>query len=276
MEKPAIGAPDPEASGAAAEALPVVLECAGLTIRFGGLVALADFNLTLRQGELVGLIGPNGAGKTTVFNLITGIYRPTAGDVRLFHRSIIGLRPHRITQLGIARTFQNIRLFANMTVLDNVRTAFHSRTRTGVLAAILRTRGFHAEEQAVTRRALELLETLHLSHRAGELARNLPYGEQRRLEIARALATGPRVLLLDEPAAGMNPSESRELRDLIEDVHRRFGLTTLLIEHHMDVVMSVCERVVVLDHGRTIAEGTPDEVRRNPAVIAAYLGEEAV
>ncbi|ADU52436.1 amino acid/amide ABC transporter ATP-binding protein 1, HAAT family [Thermaerobacter marianensis DSM 12885] len=258
-----------------ADALPVVLECRGLSIRFGGLVALSDFNLTLRQGELVGLIGPNGAGKTTVFNLITGIYRPTAGDIRLFDRSIVGLRPHRITQLGVARTFQNIRLFGNMTVLDNVRTAFHSRTRTGVIPAILRTRGFHAEEQAVTRRALELLETLRLSHRAEELARNLPYGEQRRLEIARALATGPRVLLLDEPAAGMNPSESRELRDLIEEVHRRFGLTTLLIEHHMDVVMSVCQRVVVLDYGRTIAVGTPDQVRRNPAVIAAYLGEEA-
>ena len=257
------------------ESLPVVLECRGVTIRFGGLVALSDFNLTLRQGELVGLIGPNGAGKTTVFNLITGIYRPTEGDIRLFHRSIVGLRPHRITQLGVARTFQNIRLFGNMTVLDNVRTAFHARTRTGVLAALLRTRGYHAEERAITRRALELLEALRLSHRVAELARNLPYGEQRRLEIARALATGPRILLLDEPAAGMNPSESRELRDLIEEVHRRFGLTTLLIEHHMDVVMSVCERVVVLDYGRTIASGTPDQVRRDPAVIAAYLGEEA-
>ncbi|MFO7273921.1 MAG: ABC transporter ATP-binding protein [Symbiobacteriaceae bacterium] len=251
-----------------------VLECQDVSIRFGGLVALSGFNLTLQQGEIVGLIGPNGAGKTTVFNLITGIYRPTEGDIRLFGRSIVGLRPHRITQMGVARTFQNIRLFGNMTVLDNVRTAFHSRTRTGVLAALLRTRGYHAEEHALTRRALELLDILGLSHRAGALARNLPYGEQRRLEIARALATAPVLLLLDEPAAGMNPQESRELRDLIAEIHRRFGLTILLIEHHMDVVMSVCHRVVVLDYGRSIAAGTPDEVRRNPAVIAAYLGEE--
>jgi branched-chain amino acid transport system ATP-binding protein len=250
-----------------------LLELRGVTKAFGGLVAVNDFSAGLAERDLVGLIGPNGAGKTTVFNLITGMYRPTSGSVRFAGEEIGGLAPWRIYQRGIARTFQNIRLFRGLSVLDNVRVACHHRCRAGVLDAVLRTPRFAREERESTERAMELLETLGLAGRRDELARNLPYGEQRRVEIARALSAGPKLLLLDEPAAGMNPFEVGRLMELIEFIHERFGLAVLLIEHQMKVVMGVCRRVVVMDFGTVIAEGAPEAVRANPRVIEAYLGE---
>jgi branched-chain amino acid transport system ATP-binding protein len=251
-----------------------MLEIEGLSIRFGGLQAVTDFNLTMEPGELLGLIGPNGAGKTTVFNMLTGLYHPNSGRITFQGRSLRGLKPNRITRLGIARTFQNIRLFGNLSVLDNVRVAYHLRSRVGMLASVLRTPGFSRQEREFLGEARRLLGVLGLEGRALELAKNLPYGEQRRVEIARALATGAPLVLLDEPAAGMNPQETAELMNTIRRLNTEFEKTILLIEHHMEVVMGVCRRIVVLDYGETIARGTPEEIRRDRRVIEAYLGEE--
>jgi branched-chain amino acid transport system ATP-binding protein len=252
-----------------------LLETRRLTQRFGGLVAVADLNLYVRAHELLGLIGPNGAGKTTVFNLITGVYKPTEGKILFRGGPIAGMEPSRIHALGIARTFQNIRLFAGLSVLDNVRIAHHARTRYGLVPALLRTPRLRREEERVIAESLALLRTLGLEESAGEQARNLPYGQQRRLEIARALASRPRLLLLDEPAAGMNPHEIGELMEFIARIREEFDVTILLIEHQMKLVMGICERITVLDFGATIADGTPEAVRADRRVLAAYLGEPA-
>jgi branched-chain amino acid transport system ATP-binding protein len=266
---PAPAPPAPAATAPPAAALDVQR----VTRAFGGLTAVSDFSLRVAVGELVGLIGPNGAGKTTCFNLITGVYPPTAGEVRLGERRIDGLNPVAINRAGIARTFQNIRLFQNLTVLDNVVVGFGRAAEHGLLRTILRTPRFVREQRDAEARGMDLLHTLGLADKADRVARNLPYGDQRRLEIARALATDPRILLLDEPAAGMNPAEKAALMGLIRLIRDRFRLGILLIEHDMKLVMSICERVTVLDHGETIAVGTPAEVQCNPDVIEAYLGE---
>jgi branched-chain amino acid transport system ATP-binding protein len=249
-----------------------LLEIRDLSIAFGGLKAVQDFSLTLARGDLQGLIGPNGAGKTTVFNLVTGVYRPQVGTVRLGSRVLNGLRPHQIAAAGVARTFQASRLFADLTVRDNVRIGCQLRATHGLWATVWRTTRHVADEARIRDRCEQLLATFGLTKRRGELARNLPYGDQRRLEMARALATDPQVLLLDEPAAGMNPPEKLALRELIRSVRRQFDVTILLIEHDMGVVMDICERITVLDYGVTIAVGTPQEVQRDARVIAAYLG----
>jgi len=252
-----------------------MLEIKGLLKQFGGLKAVKDFDLSIHQGELVGLIGPNGAGKTTVFNLITGIYVPTAGSIKYCNDSIAGLPPHEITQKGIARTFQNIRLFPNLTVLDNVRIAYHPHAGYGLFDAILHTGKYFQLEKELTERAQEFLAVFSLHDRQGEIAKNLPYGEQRRLEIARALAATPELLLLDEPAAGMNPGEVASLMDLIHFIREKFKLTILLIEHQMRVVMGICEWITVMDFGEVISRGDPEEIQNDPRVIEAYLGRGA-
>jgi branched-chain amino acid transport system ATP-binding protein len=259
----------------------LILKVTDLSIVFGGLRAVSDFSCDLRQGELVGLIGPNGAGKTTVFNMLSGIYAPTAGEIVFWDRhekAHVGekLSPATLNHIGIARTFQNIRLFNKLTVEDNVRIALHaSRTQTP-LDAFFRLRRFRQDEQRMIEQTGELLSLFNIEQKKHELARNLPYGEQRKLEIARALATNPTLLLLDEPAAGMNPQETGELMKLITFIREKFRLTILLIEHDMHLVMGICERLIVLDYGRIIAAGDPGAIRRDPAVIKAYLGEDAV
>ena len=245
-------------------------------IRFGGLKAVSDVNLELKQGELVGLIGPNGAGKTTFFNLLTGVYVPTEGSIMLDEEKLNGLAPYKITKKGISRTFQNIRLFSELSVLDNVKVAYHSLAKHSMVSSIFRLPSHFSGEKEMEEKAIEFLKIFNLEGFMHEKAKNLPYGQQRRLEIARALAANPKLLLLDEPAAGMNPQETEELMNLIALIRERFSLTILLIEHDMGLVMGVCERIYVLDSGQLIAEGNPEQIRNNPKVIKAYLGEEVV
>lgn len=243
-------------------------------IQFGGLKAVSGFNMEIHQGELIGLIGPNGAGKTTSFNLLTGVYVPTEGEVLFEGKRLNGHKPYQITRKGISRTFQNIRLFNELSVLDNVKVAYHSLAKHSITSSILRLSSHFAGEKEMEEKAIQFLQIFNLEQYKEEIAKNLPYGQQRRLEIARALAAGPKLLLLDEPAAGMNPQETHQLMELIAFIRKEFNLTILLIEHDMKLVMGICERIYVLDHGQLIARGTPEEIRNHPKVIEAYLGEE--
>ncbi len=258
----------------------LILQVNDLSIVFGGLKAVSDFNMELHQGELVGLIGPNGAGKTTVFNMLSGVYTPTNGQINFWDRkgkvnTVNKLKPSQLNVLGVARTFQNIRLFGNLTVADNVRIAMHSQRQVNPLQVLFRTPAFRKDEELMTTRVRHLLKLFGLSEKEEDLASNLPYGEQRKLEICRALAANPSLLLLDEPAAGMNPQETKELMELIAFIRKEFDLTILLIEHDMKLVMGICERLYVLNYGRVLATGLPEEIKSNPEVIAAYLGSEA-
>jgi branched-chain amino acid transport system ATP-binding protein len=254
--------------------MPPVLDVASLGIRFGGLQALDDFNIQVGNREIVGLIGPNGAGKTTVFNLLTNVYRPSRGSVKLTGKNTLGKSTHEVTRHGIARTFQNIRLFRSLSVMDNVKIALHNSMDYSLLSACLRLPSYWKQEEAASETSLELLSVFDMEGMAGYPAGSLPYGAQRRLEIIRALATNPKVLLLDEPAAGMNPSETADLMRTIRDVRDKFDVAIILIEHDMSLVMGVCERILVLNYGLIIAQGAPDEIRNNPMVVEAYLGSQ--
>lgn len=251
-----------------------VLKAQSLGITFGGLKAVDSFSMEIGESELVGLIGPNGAGKTTVFNLLTGVYQPTEGSFYLNGVKMNGKKTHQVVAAGISRTFQNIRLFKKMTVLENVKVAMNMHMNYSLVASILRLPSYWKQEAEIEEKAKELLAIVHLSDKADFIAENLPYGQQRRLEIARALATGMKLLLLDEPAAGMNPTETAELLEIINDIRERFHISVLLIEHDMSLVMKICERIQVIDYGVTIASGTPEEIANNPRVIEAYLGKD--
>lgn len=253
-----------------------LLKVDNVSMVFGGLRAVSNLSMHIDEGELIGLIGPNGAGKTTAFNMITGVYTPTEGKVYFNGQQSSGKRSYQVTQMGMARTFQNIRLFSELSVIDNVKIAYNMHVTYNLADAIVRDGKYLSEEEFITQKALDLLKIFHLEEEAHEVAKNLPYGKQRRLEIARALATEPKLLLLDEPAAGMNPQETKELMEMIRWIRKEFNLSILLIEHDMGLVMGVCERIYVLEYGMKIAEGTPEEIKQNARVIEAYLGEEVI